>query len=373
MRVDAGSPGPLNRPRGQGALGTFEWVQNERPLRVAVVLLDPENAYQRLLHTALAEHGVSTLPGRPTPWWVWRRRADFDVMHLHWIEFLLNRRGGPPLAFAALLTAVSSLVVARLLGKRVVWTVHNPQPHDGTYPRLESALFRAAARLSDVLVVHTETSAALVRARLPAGGRIVVIPHGNYIGAYPPAAAGRDATRARYGLRDDDLVLLAFGQVRPYKRLLDTARALRELDDERLRLVVVGRQTDPEEAQQLREVAAGEPRIVLDLRHVPDAEVSALHAMADACIAPYVAGFASGALLLGLSHGLPVLAPTDNTASEVALPEALIEFTGGDLAAAVAELRRRPAERMRAAALASAERVPWSASAQALVRAYRGV
>jgi glycosyltransferase involved in cell wall biosynthesis len=346
-------------------------VENERPLRIAVVVLDRWNVYQRLLHAALAEHAVSTLPARPTPWWVWRRRADFDVVHLHWIEFVLNRRGGRPLALAALLAVVSSLAFARLLGKCVVWTVHNPEPHDRIHPQLERALFRAVARLSDVLVVHTEASAAVVRARLPAAGRIVVIPHGNYIGAYSPAA-GRDAMRARYGLRDDDLVLLAFGQVRPYKRLLHTVRALREFDDERLRLVVVGKQTDSAEAQRLREVAAGEPRIVLDLRHVPDAEVSALHAMADACMAPYVdRGFVSGALLLGLSHGLPVLAPADGTASEVALSDALIEFTGGDLAPAVAELRRRPVERMRAAALASAERVPWSASARALVQAYR--
>jgi beta-1,4-mannosyltransferase len=336
------------------------------------VLLDAGNPYQRLLHAALAEHGVRTFPGRPTPWWVWRRRADYDVIHLHWVEFLLNRGGGRPLAVAAFLSVVTSLGLARLLGKRVVWTVHNTRSHNATYPRLEAALFRAVARLSDVLVVHTESSAADVRARLPADGRTVVIPHGNYIGAYPPAAEDRAATRARYGLRDDDVVLLAFGQIRPYKRLLRTARAVRELDDERLRVVVVGAEKDRAEAQRLRAVAAGEPRIVLDARHVPDAEVSALHAMADACVAPYVSDFASGVLLLGLSYGLPVLAPPDGTASELALPEALIAFTGDDLAAAVAELRRRPVAGMRAAALASAERVPWSASARALVQAYRG-
>jgi glycosyltransferase involved in cell wall biosynthesis len=342
------------------------------PLRVAVVIFAPGNRYQELLHAALAEHAVSTLAGRPTPWWMWRRRADFDVIHLHWIEFLLDRRGGKPLAVAALLSVVASLRLARLLGKRVVWTVHNPQPHDRSYPRLQRVLFRVVARLSDVLVAHTDTSAALVRGRLGAGGRTVVIPHGNFIGAYPPDGAGRAATRARYGLGDDELVLLAFGQVRPYKRLLDTARAVRGLDDERVRLVVVGRPTDPAEAQRLRAAAAGDPRIVVDLRHVPDAEVSALHAMADAAITPYVRGFASGALVLALSCGLPVLAPAAGTAAELALPEALIEFTGGDLGAAVAELRRRPAEDMRAAALASAERVPWSASARELVRAYRG-
>ena len=336
------------------------------------MLLDAGNPYQRLLHAALAEHGVFTFPGRPTPWWVWRRRAGFDVFHLHWVEFLLNRGGGRPLACAALLSVVSSLGLARVLGKRVIWTVHNTRSHNPAYPRLEAALFRAVARLSDVLVVHTESSAAGVDARLPAAGRTVVIPHGNYVGAYPPAAEGRAATRARYGLRDDDLVLLAFGQIRPYKRLLHTARAVRELDDDRLRLVVVGAEKDRAEAQRLRAVAAGDPRIVLDVRHVPDAEVSALHAMADACVAPYVSDFASGALLLGLSHGLPVLAPADGTASELALPDALIAFRGDDLAAAVEELRRRSVEGMRTAARASAERVPWAASARALVRAYRG-
>jgi glycosyltransferase involved in cell wall biosynthesis len=304
---------------------------------------------------------------------VWRRRADFDVLHLHWVEFLLNRGGGRPLAFAALLSVVLSLGLARVLGKRVIWTVHNTRSHNPRYPRLEAALFRAVARLSDVLVVHTAASAAGVGARLPAGGRTVVIPHGNYVGAYPPADEGRAATRARYGLGDDDLVLLAFGQIRPYKRLLRTVRAVRDLDDDRLRLVVVGAEKDRAEAQRLRAVAAGDPRIVLDVRHVPDGEVSALHAMADACVAPYVSDFASGVMLLGLSHGLPVLAPSDGTAAELALPDALIAFTGDDLAAAVQELRRRPVDGMRAAARASAERVPWAASARALLQAYRGL
>lgn len=336
------------------------------------MVLDAGNPYQRLLHAALAEHGVRTLPGRPTPWWVWRRRDDFDVFHLHWVEFLLNRGGGRPLACAALVSVVSSLGLARLLAKRVVWTVHNTRSHNPAYPRLEAALFRVVARLSDVLIAHTDSNAARVRARLPADGRTVVIPHGHYIGAYPPAAEDRAATRARYGLRDDDLVLLAFGQIRPYKRLLRTVRALRELEEERLRLVVVGAERDRAEAQRLRAVSAGDPRIVLDLRRAPDAEVAALHAMADACVAPYVSDFVSGALLLGLSYGLPVLAPPDGTAAELALPEALIPFTGDDLEAAVAELRRRSADGMRAAALASAERVPWSASARTLVQAYRG-
>jgi beta-1,4-mannosyltransferase len=137
-----------------------------------------------------------------------------------------------------------------------------------------------------------------------------------------------------------------------------------------VRLVIAGAPTDAAEAERLRAAAAGDPRVVLDLRHVPDAEVAGLHAMADATVVPYVSGFASGALLLGLGYGLPVLAPRAGAAAEVALPDALIDCSGGDLARAVAELRARPVERMRAAALASAERVPWSESALRHLDAY---
>ena len=343
------------------------------PLRVAVILIVADNAYQRLLHAALEPHGVTTLPGRPTPWWMWRRRRDYDVIHLHWIEFLLNRRGGAPLAVAAFLSVVSSLWLARRLGKRVVWTVHNVQPHEQRHPRLQPALYRAVARLSDALVVHTEASAALVREKLPGARRVLVVPHGNYLGAYPPAAADRGATRARHGFGDEDIVLLAFGQIRPYKRLLQTARAVRGLDDDGVRLVIVGGKTDRAEAERLRAEAEGEARIVLVLGYVDDAGVAALHEMADASVVPYTDSFASGALLLGLGYGLPVMAPADGAAAEIALPDALIDFHGGDLTAAVAELRARGRERTRAAARESAERVPWSASAERLLDAYRAI
>ena len=343
------------------------------PLRVAVILIVADNAYQRLLHTALEPHGVTTLPGRPTPWWVWRRRRDYDVIHLHWIEFLLNRRGGAPVALAAFASVVSSLWLARRLGKRVVWTVHNVQPHEQRHPRLQPALYRAVARISDALIVHTEASAALVHGRLPGARRVLVIPHGNYLGAYPPAAADRRATRARFGLGDDDLVLLAFGQIRPYKRLLQTARALRALDDEDVRLVVAGGKTDRAEAERLRAEAEGEARIVLDLGYVDDAGVAELHEMADASVVPYIDSFASGALLLGLGYGLPVLAPADGAAAEIALPEALVDFHGDDLGRAVGELRARGRERTGAAARESAARVPWSASAERLLDAYRAI
>ena len=343
----------------------------EPPLRVAVCLISTANAYQRLLHAALEPLGVRTLDARPTPWWVWRHRRAFDVLHLHWIELVLDRRGGAPVSAAAFAAVASSVVLARLLGKRVVWTVHNVEPHDPAHPRIERALFGVVARLSHTLIVHTDTSAALVRARLPAAGRTLVIPHGNFVGAYPDATADRGEMRARYGLGDDDLVLLAFGQIRPYKRLLRTAEALAATDDARVRLVIVGGQTDRAEAERLRVAAAADPRIVLDLRHVADSEVAGLHAMADAAVVPYVDSFASGVLLLALGFGLPVLAPANGAAAEIALAGALIDFDGTDLAGALETLRSRPPDERSSAARASAARVPWSASATRHLEVYR--
>jgi hypothetical protein len=108
------------------------------------------------------------------------------------------------------------------------------------------------------------------------------------------------------------------------------------------------------------------------LEEIPDADVSVYHRAADAAVVNYREVFSSGALLLALSQGVPVLAPKESSAAELLRPGA------GMLIADDEQLRRvlgthTPTADARDAALANAREYPWSSTARRVICAYRGI
>ena len=95
---------------------------------------------------------------------------------------------------------------------------------------------------------------------------------------------------------------------------------------------------------------------MLDLREIPDTEVVGLHRAADAGVLAYRDVFSSGALLLALSCGFPVVVPDEGTAREIAGDDACERFAQGGLAAAMERMRAADAEARSAHAAAVARR-----------------
>jgi glycosyltransferase involved in cell wall biosynthesis len=253
----------------------------------------------------------------------------------------------------------------------VVWTVHNLRPHEPVQPRLESLLGRVVSRVSDALVAHSAYAQTRIQEVWGRGRNVVVIPHGNYVGLFPPPPLDRTELRSKLGIPDDAYVFLAFGQVRAYKRLGDLVSAFRTLDREDLRLVIAGKPVPAGEGARLRAATAADPRVLLDLREVPDGEVAGLHACADAAVLAYRDVFSSGALLLALSFGLPVIAPDVGTAAEVVGPEAGELFAPGQLGDALDAASRAHGHVLGRAAARVAQRYDWDRVGRETVTLYR--
>jgi glycosyltransferase involved in cell wall biosynthesis len=199
-----------------------------------------------------------------------------------------------------------------------------------------------------------------------------VAPHGHYVGAYGEANGDRSARRHALGLPDDAFVFLVFGQLRAYKRVGDAIRAFRALESERAHLVVAGSPLSDAVRDDVVAAAGDDPRVHLRLGFVRDDEVAGLHRAADAAIVAYPEVFSSGALLLALSQGLPVVAPRESSAPEVAGPQAVEAFAPGGLTEALARASGDGAPARRDAALAAAERHSWDVTAARVRDAYLG-
>jgi glycosyltransferase involved in cell wall biosynthesis len=348
------------------------------PLRMASFPTpdNPPAPYLELLHAALASHSVDLVPvarfnrslarsgsGRP------------DVVHLHWIEYLVRSGGTGASADIRAAVATARLTAAlwalQRTGTAIVWTVHNLRPHESGHSRLEEAAMRATARFANKIIVHSEHARRQVERTYGHRSKLQIVPHGNFAGYYPPPRRSRHELRTSLGLSDDTFTFLVFGQVRRYKRIPETVAAFRRLRGTDVALIVAGSPSDPIERAAVEEAVDDDPRIRLRLDFVPDEEVTELHLAADAAVLGYREVFSSGALLLALSLGLPAVVPDRGSALEVAGPPAVELFKSGRLGDALNAVRAGDHARRRAAAQAAGDAADWDAIGRRTAAIYR--
>jgi glycosyltransferase involved in cell wall biosynthesis len=335
-------------------------------------------AFLSLLTESLTRAGVQPVRAPAlTEEWVRGAADQVDIVHLHWLEFIAPSAPGAVVGRAK--TARRAVRLGRLLrqlrtqGVGVVWTIHNLAPHEPVHPRIEQRLARHVASVVDAVIVHSQHACNHAAAHFGHSDKFTVIPHGNYVGAYPEPAAPPAELRRAWGIPDHAYVFLSFGQVRRYKRLPELAEAFQVLPGSELRLLIAGAPVDATEADRLRAVAAADDRIILDLRRIPTADVTAVHAAADAAVFSYDDMFSSGSALLALSCGVPIVAPSDSTGTEIADAGAVVAIESGDLIGALNAIRRGDPAAQRAAATATAERHDWGDVARATAEVYRSV
>jgi glycosyltransferase involved in cell wall biosynthesis len=229
------------------------------------------------------------------------RRKEYSLVWTHWAQ---SRPYG-----------TSFIRSCRSLGLRVVHTVHNVLPHesDGVMAPHERSLYR----LADLLVVHSEYSRNILLEHCPhAGPRIVVAPHGTYT-LYPSVPTARERVRTALNLKPEDVVFLICGAIRPYKNIDAALAALAYPECERAVIVVAGVESQYPDSPNSGPL--GRTRRLADnlevtnrLRFIPGhldiRSLAELFEAGDALVLPYLHGYGSGMLLLGMTFGKFIVA-----------------------------------------------------------------
>lgn len=232
------------------------------------------------------------------------------IFHLHWEDGIYRNEPDEPTARAVAERFVSDLERFLETGGSFLWTVHNAAPHDDRFPAVQAELRAALLELADLVHVHSFEAAGWARAELGLRPeRIVVVPHGNYRPRFHPIGRPQAESRAALGLPETARVLLLFGRLDAYKGGAELLEASARLDRPELWLILAGRQIvplDPLLGSLPERVRA---RILVEPGPIPDERVPLLFHAADALVAPYRAVLTSGAAMLALSLGRPVLGP----------------------------------------------------------------
>lgn len=270
------------------------------------------NPYNYLLYSALQKLGchVEELD-RFRSWW-----RSYAILHIHWPEYPLNRWN--TVGYLKVKALFSLLRLHKARGAKVVWTVHNLEPHEKPSESVLEWFYRELLRYVDGAIYLSETSLHLAHSKYPVLSKVPssVIPHGHYRGVYPDFV-DRYQARDYFGLSFSDTVLVFLGQIRPYKGLESLISSFRFLRNPRVRLLIAGRPIDDIYFKHLLNLANGDDRIRFFPRFVPDEHLQYYLRAADLMILPYTEVLNSGSVLLGLSFDLPVLVPNMGSMREL--------------------------------------------------------
>lgn len=273
------------------------------------------NPFQEILNMAMPEHGFA-IRGAKT----YEEAAQLllssnasgpKVLHMHWLNVVLAGASTQEQARARISAFETLLSRLKKGGVRLVWTMHNVLPHESIFTDMEILLREIVIREADLIHIMNPDSAVLAAPyfALPRE-KMVRVEHPGYTGFYPQWKT-RGAARAELGCSPQEHVALVLGAIKPYKGLLELARDVDLITRERPRAVslfIAGQPGSDPETEELLALSAAHPAIHVLPEQLSVNDVGLLYAAADTAIIPYRASLNSGALVLALSMGRPVIA-----------------------------------------------------------------
>ena len=279
------------------------------PLLLAYWPAARPNNFQSLLYCRSWEYGVATLPVASfdelaeVPW------AGPMACHFHWLATIDDDE--------KIARFESVLQTLRAQQRKIVWTVHNVLPHDGTDNASAVKVRLAITEAADLVHVMNERTADLVEPFFSlAGKRIFHSPHPSYIGGVPDTALRAEA-RFQLGLAPETTVFLCFGAIQPYKGIEELIAAARMLADRRpaldWALVIAGVGKDEALVQRLLQSDDIGGRLSIHPRAIAVEDVQYFFRAADYAVCAYRSSLNSGVAMLALTFGVPLVAPVSGS------------------------------------------------------------
>jgi len=201
------------------------------------------------------------------------------------------------------------LSYAKLLGLHVIYTVHNPLPHDSS-SRVERFLYGSVYHLADELIFHCTATLEEFRAYYTvAPEKCSIVPCGVFFADRQPVQ--KVAAREVLGWPKDDLIMVFEGHVKPYKGLDVLLRAIADLNcnAKGVRLVVSAnfRFARMDQYNDLFEKVR--EKVALDIFDEIPSDQRFVHiaCAADLFVLPYRAGTASMTGMTAVRFGTPLI------------------------------------------------------------------
>jgi glycosyltransferase involved in cell wall biosynthesis len=278
-----------------------------------------QNPYLRLVYSRLPEVGFDPRPlGRLDH--LYRLAAD-SVFHLHWTR--VAQLGAKTVEQAEEKTAAFLEPIEAFVGRggTLLWSIHEPLPHDCPFPAVERKLRTRLGELAAAIhVLHDATLTEISDEYEVPAEKVFVVEHPLYSGAYETVVQ-RAAARKLLGLDEDDVMVLCLGAIRPYKgfdRLVAMVPDLETATGRNIRVMIAGPTMASIDLSDLYNLVEQTKGASISAEAVPDQHLHILLEAADVMALPYRAVLNSGVLMLGITFGNLCVAPSNAVTADAA-------------------------------------------------------
>ncbi len=339
-------------------------------LRVAIFPEErQDNPYLNQIKTGLRQAGVEIAQGNHdylSSGWLWANRGKIQVLHFQWLQYHYVREEQQA-DWSLVVKFTLKLAMARLLGYRIVWTMHNLLPHERSQPALADVIVRRlVAKLAQAVIVHCLAAQRQLAARFGRVKEVFIAPHPNFCAILDSDKLPESQAQARgaLGWPEGPLVFLFFGAIRPYKGLQELITAFRQVgpglrlrSDRRglvtgnlsldpsndagpARLMIAGKPKNESEAAAVRAWVGEDLNLQVVLERISDQDLACYLRACDAVVLPFRDILTSGSAMLAISEGKPVIAPACGCLPELLGEDSSILYPPGDPAGLVEALEK---------------------------------
>jgi len=209
------------------------------------------------------------------------------------------------------------ILLFSIFRKRIIYTIHNRQPHNTNKTLYSYKLMRLLINKADVIVgLCDETKNIVESIRPECLNKVTIVPMPNYISNYT-SSKHSNYSKSTFGIEfGEKLIFTYFGNISPYKNIELLIEAFVESDIDAY-LLIVGEPYSKEYEDMLYKkiLNCGNNNIVPFLSYIPDDEVRSIFGISDILVFPYDkrSSLNSSALILSYSMKRTAIIPRIGT------------------------------------------------------------
>ena len=271
--------------------------------------LGSTDPYPALLVHALEQEGISLkLVDSLSRAWLKANQGKIDIIHFQWM-ISLYKSTNMLKECKNVLAFIYFLSLMKRYKYKIVWTVHNIIPHEG---RVFSHYYIGnffLTRYADALIVHSEDTKKEIKKYYGRTKEIFVIPVTNYQdhnSKYDYTYSKKKA-REELGLPQDKFIYLYFGYVRKYKGVDIAIRAFQRAQPNNSLFIIAGGYWTNKDKESTEALISGDPHILSFPQELPAEKLYQYIIASDVIVLPYRRVTSSGAMVLALTFGKPII------------------------------------------------------------------